>query len=285
MKKIKTLFINKTTGFIQRFDFKNRKGQSLLELAIILPVMIMMLLTIAEGALFMGRYMDLLDLTREAARSASRDDPFYIENTVVDKSTISTLGGSFVCPALGSDSSNVNFYYKAACFFSPPQGSVCSGAGQSTNFCSGYNRYVDFDLRTDDVVISAYTVKDDAITDVWPQYDKATPTRHGNYWALSNKTGDPDNRDDEIWKRNCDGTLTTATEPDINETYITNIITNDYGAPLSRGYVAVEVYYCYHSPLAILLYKPLRVHAYTIMPLANVQPTSVASTSTATLSP
>jgi len=63
----------------QRLRQPPSKGQSLIELALVLPVMILLLLGIAETAMFMGRYLDLLDLTREAAREASRDDPFALE--------------------------------------------------------------------------------------------------------------------------------------------------------------------------------------------------------------
>ncbi len=59
------------------------RGQSFLELALILPILLIMLMGLVEVSLFIGRYLDILDLTREAARFASVRDPFVtvpIEN-------------------------------------------------------------------------------------------------------------------------------------------------------------------------------------------------------------
>ena len=52
------------------------RGQSFLELALILPILLIMLMGLVEVSLFIGRYLDILDLTREAARFASVRDPF-----------------------------------------------------------------------------------------------------------------------------------------------------------------------------------------------------------------
>ncbi len=40
----------------------------------VLPVLIILLLGVVEVTLFLGRYLDVLDLTREAARFASARD-------------------------------------------------------------------------------------------------------------------------------------------------------------------------------------------------------------------
>ncbi len=52
------------------------RGQSFLELALVLPILLLMLMGLVEVAIYIGRYLDALDLTREAARFASIRDPF-----------------------------------------------------------------------------------------------------------------------------------------------------------------------------------------------------------------
>lgn len=52
------------------------RAQSFLELALVLPVLLIMLLGLVEVAIFIGRYLDVLDLTREVARQAAREERF-----------------------------------------------------------------------------------------------------------------------------------------------------------------------------------------------------------------
>ncbi|MCE1253087.1 MAG: pilus assembly protein, partial [Anaerolineae bacterium] len=115
---------------IRLIPHSRSKAQSLVELALVLPIMILMLLGIAEVALFMGRYLDVLDLTREAARLASLNDP-----TVVIASPSKNCSDA--------DPQNIDYYYRVACVFSPPKvDSTCA----DSNFCDGFNRYINFDL-------------------------------------------------------------------------------------------------------------------------------------------
>ena len=277
----------------QRLRQPPSKGQSLIELALVLPVMILLLLGIAETAMFMGRYLDLLDLTREAAREASRDDPFALEPGVAAPTT---LTGTTACTSDATLSAQENFYYKAACFFSPPPPvapATCNAGGQSPNFCSGFNRYVDFDIRTDDVLISVYTINQSSanrVTDVWP--NATTSPGHAEYWALSNdgnaggkmtyidSGGNTQTVAGNTWQKDCQGNATGATPHFTRSVLETQVNGTDLNAPDLRGYVGVEVYYCYHQILGIPLFtnfvpNPMRIHAYTLMPLPNAQPTPV----------
>ena len=54
------------------------RGQSFVELALVVPILLLILLGVVEVAFFMGRYLDVLDLTREAARFASGRSPYLI---------------------------------------------------------------------------------------------------------------------------------------------------------------------------------------------------------------
>lgn len=53
-----------------------RRAQSLVELALLLPVLILILLGIAEYGFMLNRYLNLLDASREAARFGSNVNPF-----------------------------------------------------------------------------------------------------------------------------------------------------------------------------------------------------------------
>ena len=55
-------------------EFKSKKAQSFVEFALVLPILLLILLGVVELTLFMGSYINLVDLTREAARFASNRD-------------------------------------------------------------------------------------------------------------------------------------------------------------------------------------------------------------------
>lgn len=223
------------------------RGQSFLELAIILPILLLMLLGLVEISFFIGRYLDILDLTREAARFASVRDPFM--NAPID--TVSCSAGE-----------PFNFYYHTACIFSPPTGSAnCTDA----KFCNGLNSFVALNPEFDDVVITVYTVSD------WHVSSPVFPQPNG-YWALSNIDSDTAHNDN--WQRDCQGNVVRSTP------YFTADRINDTlepSSPKSKGLVAVEFYYCYHQALNLpvltnFVPNPLRIHAYTLMPIPAAQP-------------
>ena len=233
------------------------RGQSFLELALILPILLIMLMGLVEVSLFIGRYLDILDLTREAARFASVRDPF-VTVPIEDVSC--------------SNPEPFHFYYHTACIFSPPASSSCT----DPKFCNGLNSFLQLDPATDDVVISVYTTTKNpnskypsktsgaAVTNIWPSPD--------GYWALSDH--DPDTAHNENWKKDCEGNV-VQTEPYYNEYKIEG----ELEATTNNGFVAIEFYYCYHQALNlpiinIFIPNPMRIHAYTVMPIPAAQPTA-----------
>ncbi len=252
---------------------RGAKGQAFIELALIIPILILLVLGVVELSLFVGRYLDILDLTREAARFASVRDPFELYNGPRD------------C----GNADDFNFYFHTACIFSPPVGSPnCAnpswcpddGTGNPGQcFCNGLNPYLVFDPLRDDIVISVYTVTNtqdpvsgaivNKVTNVWPA---------SGYWALSNPdgTGDPDL---EIWKHDCDGNLETGKTPHFTSSVVNSMLSSS--APPNKGFVAVEFYYCYDQAINIpiitdIIPNPLRLNAYTIMPVPEAAPTPTA---------
>ncbi|NPV55225.1 MAG: pilus assembly protein [Anaerolineae bacterium] len=242
-------FIN--TSPTQPVAGKNRlqKAQSFIELALVLPILLIMLLGMVEVVIFIGRYLDVLDLTREAARFASVRDPY----TLAGLDTVSC-----------SQPDPFHFYFHTSCIFSPPTGSPnCT----DTDWCNGLNPYMVFDPETDDIVISVYTVMDHSVQDpVWPQPD--------GYWAYSDH--DADLAHNSNFKRNCAG------EPVRTQPYYTKDridLDMSLNSTNNKGFVAVEFYYCYSQVLGIpimsdFLPNPIQIHAYTLMPLPAAQPSA-----------
>jgi Flp pilus assembly protein TadG len=284
----------KMTNLIQairgRFPQTGRRGQSFLELALILPVLLIMLLGLVEVVIFIGRYLDLLDLTREAARFASVRDP--------DPNTFTT--------GLTQDCGNPNYYnffYSSACIFSPPNtfdtgesstacppdldssrqvnGSAALNIAYSS-YCNGLNPYVYINPTTDDVVITAFTVTSDRT--VTNPADKTCPSGEDQCvtnnewnnapWALSDH--DSNTTNNANWTKDCHGNV-VRDHPYYTVEKVNDLLTQNNLLP-GRGYVAIEVFYCYHQVLGVPLFTqfvpdPIQIHAYTIMPLPAAQPT------------
>jgi len=70
--------MNRKFGFLKNKHIKPR-GQSLVELAIVLAVLMFMLVGIAEYGFLLNGYLNLVDATREAARFGANVDPFYLD--------------------------------------------------------------------------------------------------------------------------------------------------------------------------------------------------------------
>lgn len=234
---------------------KSTRGQSFLELALVLPILLLMLLGLVELTFFMGRYLDILDLSKEAARFASMRDPF-------------SPGSDLDC----STTNDLNFYYDSSCMLSPPAGSAACTESQ---YCNGFNPLLTLNLATDDVVITAFTIAGHEVSDQWPEPN--------SYWALSNvdfandvdlnfnsNPGHPDR-----FKYDCKGNA-VRTEPYYTDDRIEALMLDT--SPGNKGYITVEVYYCYVQVLGLpiisdILPNPMQVHAYALMPLPAAQPT------------
>ena len=273
---------------------KKSRGQSFLELALVLPILLLMLLGLVEVAFFMSKYLDALDLTREAARFASIRDPF------------STGAHDFDC----STQAAFDFYYDTSCIFSAPETTSCVWTTQSSGFwCNGLNKYLSYHPEPytedgvtkqayDDVVISIYTVGlNNEIEQTHPVGTEFVTDENGDtsyYWALSNHfaTGIAPAHDHLIdkFKYDCQGTkhddvLPYYTRARVQAMNGQSLQPGDFpsGAtptsPLgNKGFVAVELYYCHAQVLGLpiitnLIPNPIRIHASTIMPIPAAAPT------------
>lgn len=248
------------------------RGQSFVELAIILPVLLVLLLGLIEVAAFICRYLDMLDLTREAARFASVRDPF---------SRVPASQWTCGPGASGSDPA-FDFFYNTACIFSPPNTSSCNTS--DPKFCNGLNTFLKFDPATDDIVISVFTVtyqrptpmppaRNPRVTDSHPQ--QSGGPRVGNFWAFSDN--DADTAHNANWSKDCSTTpKVVRLTPYYDTDRVNGFLSSGSGSP-SKGLVAIEFYHCYNQVLALpmislFIPNPMRIHAYTLMPLPAAQP-------------
>lgn len=261
---------------------KGFRGQSFLELALVLPVLILILMGLVEVAFFLGRYLDALDLTREAARFASIRDPF-----------VGTSGDND-CATQNS----FDFYWDSSCIFSPPPDDPrCSG---NPAWCGGMDKYLDYNPDTDDVVITVFSWQAGIDASTGLPYPLKSIMKQNEekiiegadtsyYWAFSNhKTGAYVETNN--WKNDCQGNTIANAKPFYTLPKVRTLTTytpsefpadvTPVAAPRNIGFVAVEVYVCHDQVLALPIFtafvpNPIKIHAYTLMPLPAAQPTAI----------
>jgi Flp pilus assembly protein TadG len=253
---------------------KSTKAQSFIEFALVIPILLLVLLGVVELTLFIGTYINLLDLTREAARYASSRDPFQ-----------DTMKGDFNCSTSSIRGNGTdNFFWDTACIFSQLEETPTNPKCTDAAFCNGFNSTVAIKSNEDDILISVFTetgqnqVVVDGITTPIDGTITANEFNNGTNsipWVWSDH--DTDTAHNANWRRNCNRLASpTAASPtftnDVIKTYLQS------NAMANKGFVVVEIVYCYHQVLNIpilsqFLPDPMQVHTYTIMPLPAAQPT------------
>jgi len=199
-------------GKIRRRE--KRRGQSLVEFTVLLPLLIMMISGLIEFGFMLNYYLDMIDAAREAARFAADDDPIRLPD------------GSYIDP-------NPGFYTRAQ-----------TVTLDSINIGSGGQ--ITLDSTTDDVVISCFSVLNGTVNRRFPAGSGENGlSLYGNH-------------------------ISDFTSAEINTML-------DPAAP-NAGLVMVEIYYDYNQILALpwitaFVPDPVTLHAYSIMPNANVEPT------------
>jgi len=209
-------------------------GQSLVEFTIMLPVLLMMLSGLVEFGILLNYYLDVIDAAREAARFAADGDPIRDD------------AGNTLDP-------NPQYFQN-----------VQELTKQSLDFAS--DSRIDWmapavcgtDIQGD-VVISAFSVVNDpAICSAMgvsaPCVDKRFPTTAG---------------DDGLSM--CLSHVSSITTAEVSSILSGSLIPNS-------GLVLVEIYYDYHMVLGLpwiraFVPDPITLHAYSIMPNVNVEPT------------
>lgn len=130
LEQIKKTLINRIS--------QKRQGQSFVELALILPLLLIMLAGMVEVAFLMFAYLTALDLSREAARFASARD-YQVQ--------IPASGGSGYDYCIDD---SLHYYYDSACFFTDDE----------------FNPFLEFNpAKYDDVTITVLTIANSTITE------------------------------------------------------------------------------------------------------------------------
>jgi hypothetical protein len=208
-------------------------GQSLVEFTVLLPVLLIMISGLVEFGIALNYYLDLIDAAREAARFAADADPIRDPN-----------------PPYGYLDPNPAFYTNIQTL------AMQSLRAASDNRIDWPKMQVMYgaswcDYVNGDIVISAFGTLNQSPNPAI--VDKRFPIAMGDSGVSM-----------------CNHYSSKITSAQIQAQL-------DPAAP-TGGLVLVEVFYDYNQVLALpwitaFVPNPIHLHAYTIMPNANVEPT------------
>jgi hypothetical protein len=245
------------------FRGKN-KGQSLVELSLVLPLLLFLLIAFVEVGAMIYNYLSLLDVVREAARWAADQDPEIMNG---DMSNL---------PTSPCDDGATHFFYDTACVV----------------ISSDFNKDIALNPATDDVAISVFTIDNNKVVDrkppppapdvdgVWSLYSEnwtknCDGTLRSTTPFFPQTEGPPPDDWVSFTTPTSDGTATTIPTVPLGTDTPSGII---YGGPTDKGMVLVEIYYCHHQLLNLpiisdLIPDPIPLHVYTVMPAPRAAPT------------
>jgi hypothetical protein len=225
------------------------RGQSFVELALVLPLLLFLLIAFVEIGAVIYNYLSLLDVAREAARFAADRDPEVLNGDMSNY------------PISACEDDALHYYLDTAC--------VVIG----TNF----NQDITLDPATDDIAISIFTIDNNFVVDrkpndadkVWSLYtDNWTKYCDGTFKSntpfFPQLAGDP-------WVTLATPTLGPGTPaPGPGTVYPSG--------PTDKGMVLVEIYFCHEQLLNLpllsdLLPNPIPLHAFAVMPAPQAAPT------------
>ncbi len=245
---------------------RKSRGQSLVELALFLPILLIMVSGLAEIGILANQYINVIEAAREGARYGVDADPMQRE-LVPDPYGFEPQVSNMECEDDPStpQGATTDFYAKVACVvIRAVQPAVLS-------------------LDDDEIVISVVQVyRDPLFDDADPSNDPPGPKVRILNRLPNQPTNDPAVGDIDNQWRWSGFESSHFSDADI-EAYI-----NDNS--LSAGVLIVEVYYSYHQTLKLpwmtLLGDPILLSTYTIVPLPAAEPRPTpTNTPTPTITP
>lgn len=138
---------------LMRPKMKKRKGQALIELAILFPVLLILLSGLIEFGFFLNQYLSIMDAARNAARFAS-DSIYYMSDNDHDCST------------------TLDFYRQTACLVNSELRQERPFVEMNDNGTpdSFLDDYLDPN-RGDEIIVSAFSVSNQLVTARHPDSD------------------------------------------------------------------------------------------------------------------
>jgi hypothetical protein len=233
---------------------KKSTGQSFVELAIVLPLLLFLLVGFVEVGAIIYNYLSLLDVVREAARFAADRDPDVLNGDMSNY------------PISACEDDALHYYLDTAC--------VVIG----TNF----NQDITLDPAVDDIAISVFTIDNNKVVDRKPNDADGVWSLYSDNWT-KNCDGTVNSTTPFFPETYGAGGPGSPGTPWATYT----LPTTGPGTPTpgaipgglsDKGIVLVEIYYCHHQLLNLplisdIIPNPIRLHAYAVMPAPQAAPT------------
>ncbi len=265
----------------RRFPF--RRGQSLLEMTLVLPILLLLFAGMIELGAYANAYLIILDATREAARYGSDLDPYITAQEPFDPQAGNPsfpdvrppgLGGSMTVQDLREDycaRDTVNYYYVVTCL-------------ALQNIPLGQ-----FDpiTNTDDIVVTVVGFDDNGkIAHRWPLVQTGGANPPLPYPNPSDQGYHYQGVNDDIVNSSCSAaqldkcrcwSLFGVRSSQFDNARIENLLQQHSGAP-AGGMVIVEVFYGHPHLIGLFnvgdfIPDPIQIHSYTVFPVPAAEPT------------
>ena len=227
---------------------KENSGQSFVELAIVLPVLLFLLIAFVEVGAIIYNYLSLLDVVREAARFAADRDPEIL------------TGDLSSYPTSACEDDALHYYLDTAC--------VVIG----TNF----NQDITLNPATDDIAISIFTIDNNIVVDRKPNDGDGVWSLYSDNWT-KNCDGSL-NSLTPFFPQGVSDSWASFTPPTVGAGTPTPDIAAVAGGLSDKGIVLVEIYYCHYQLLNLplisdIIPNPIPLHAFAVMPAPKAAPT------------
>ncbi|MBI5715503.1 MAG: pilus assembly protein [Chloroflexi bacterium] len=273
---------------MQHSQTTSQRGQSFMELAIFLPILLLMLVGMAEITFIFNDYLQMLDGVRYGARDSSDNNPYTQDFPKNADGTLNTGIPSVYDQLTHSDDpkypgytvwdcdNTLNFFAVAACNTDRNLSYITLVKDGSTRNCGANPKNP---VPRDDIVISLFATQwiTDTTAPVLKRY--AGNVVRGPYLVNGQNTYFGFLSDDNP----------TTNDEDVNESgwsylgQMCSVITKAQvaskliNAAPSTGMVLVEVFRARHKVLNApgfeVIPDPLLIHAYAIFPLVSIEPT------------
>jgi len=227
---------------------ENARGQSFVELALVLPVLLFLLVGFVEVGGIVYNYLSLLDVAREAARFAADRDPKVLN------------GDMSSYPISACEDNALHYFLDTAC--------VIIG--------SGFNPDITLDPSRDDVAISIFTIDNNQVARRRPEDGDGVWSLYADNWT---KNCDGSLRSTTpFFPQTVGDAWINVAAPTTGPGTDTPTPGGGTGGPTDKGMVLVEIYYCHDQLLNLpligdLIPNPVPLHAFAVMPAPEAAPT------------